>query len=161
MQLTLYTDYSLRVLLYLSLQEESVTISEISDRYKISRNHLVKIVHNLGRLGYIQTTRGRGGGILLAKPPSEIVLGKLVAQVEPNFHIVECFDGARNACVLTPACSLKKVLADAHRAFMDVLNQYTLADLTTNRRELLALFSDKAVGQLSPGKSRKSKSALK
>jgi len=144
MQLTLYTDYSLRVLLYLALQEEGATISEISERYNISRNHLVKIVHNLGRLGFIDTVRGRGGGMRLAKPPKDIVLGQVVAQVEPHFHLVECFDRDQNTCVIAPSCKLKHVLFEAHRAFMAVLEQYTLADLVVNRDELLALFADGA-----------------
>ncbi len=129
MQLTLYTDYSLRVLVYLSVNpEKTVTISEISDYYQISRNHLVKIVHNLAILGYILSFRGKGGGLRLAHPPEDINIGDVVRKVEPNFNIVECFGDAPLPCKILPLCALKNALHRAGESFLDVLGQYTLAD---------------------------------
>lgn len=141
MQLTQYTDYALRTLIYLAVSDANVTITEISDRYHISRNHLVKVVHNLGKLGYITTTRGRQGGLKLAFPPEKINIGEVVRRTEPNFHLVECFDAQRNACVITPACRLMVTLDDAFRAFLAVLDQYTLADITENQRQLRKLLA--------------------
>lgn len=141
MQLTQYTDYALRTLLYLAITEENATITEIADRYKISRNHLVKVVHNLGKLGYITTIRGRQGGLRLARKPEEINLGDVVRRTEPNFFLVECFDRANDQCIITPGCQLKGVLGKAFKAFMGVLDEYTLADMVGNRRELERLLS--------------------
>ncbi|OIO66234.1 MAG: BadM/Rrf2 family transcriptional regulator [Zetaproteobacteria bacterium CG_4_9_14_3_um_filter_49_83] len=129
MQLTSYSDYSLRVLLYLALRpEQSVTITEIHQAYGISRNHLVKVVHQLSKLGWITTTRGRSGGIVLAVPPAQINLGTIVLQTEPHMNILECFDADSNTCAISPGCALKRVFYQARKAFVDVLKQYTLAD---------------------------------
>lgn len=99
MQLTLYTDYSLRVLLYLGIHKnEKATINEIADYFKISRNHLVKVVHNLAVCGYIHTVRGKGGGMSLARPAEEINIGDVVRHTEPNFHVVECFNPQTTHC---------------------------------------------------------------
>lgn len=141
MQLTQYTDYALRTLIYLAVSDANVTITEIAERYHISRNHLVKVVHNLGKLGYITTTRGRQGGLKLAFPPEKINIGEVVRRTEPNFHLVECFDAQRNTCVITPACRLMVTLDDAFRAFLAVLDQYTLADITENQRQLRKLLA--------------------
>lgn len=131
MKLTNYTDYSLRVLIYLALkdQDEKSTITEITDAYQISRNHLTKVIHQLGQIGVITTTRGRGGGIMLAKPAEEIVLGHIVRETEDNFHMVECFKEEGNTCVLTPICELKHVIHEALQAFIEVLDRYTIADM--------------------------------
>lgn len=130
MRLTLYTDYSLRVLLYLANKEDQiVTISELADFYKISRNHLVKVVHNLGLNGYIQTTRGRRGGLKLARPANEILIGKIVRSTEPDFDLLECFNPVTDHCIVTNACSLKGVFFKARSGFLSVLDQYTLADM--------------------------------
>ena len=136
MQLTQYTDYALRTLLYLAVTKDNATITEIAERYNISRNHLVKVVHNLGKLGYITTIRGRQGGLRLARSPESINLGDVVRRTEPHFHLVECFDRANDECILTPGCQLKGVFGKAFKAFMTVLDGYTLADLISNRREL-------------------------
>ncbi len=129
MQLTLYTDYTLRVLVYLSLQpEQTVTITQIADFYAISRNHLVKVVHNLATLGYIHTTRGKGGGLRLAVDPARVTIGEIVRKVEPNFDIVECFNTQTNKCVIEPICALKIALAQANREFLAALDRHTLAD---------------------------------
>jgi Rrf2 family nitric oxide-sensitive transcriptional repressor len=130
MRLTLYTDYSLRVLLYLAHKaDESVTITELADFYKISRNHLVKVVHNLGLNGYILTTRGRHGGLKLAHPAKDILIGAVVRSTEPDFDLLECFNPATDQCVVTHTCNLKGVIFNAQASFMAVLDKYTLADL--------------------------------
>ena len=136
MQLTQYSDYALRTLIYLAIATENATITEIAEQYNISRNHLVKVVHNLGKLGYVTTLRGRHGGLHLALPPEEINIGDVVRRTEPNFTIVECFDRESNRCIISPTCRLKGVLNEAFHAFTDVLDQYTLADMTANRDEL-------------------------
>jgi Rrf2 family nitric oxide-sensitive transcriptional repressor len=129
MRLTQYTDYSLRVLLYLAQQkDEMVTITELADFYKISRNHLVKVVHNLGIKGYIQTTRGKKGGLRLARPAHEIVIGDVVRKVEPDFELLECFNTSTDHCVITNACALKSVLILARDDFLSTLDLYTVAD---------------------------------
>jgi Rrf2 family nitric oxide-sensitive transcriptional repressor len=143
MRLTAYTDYSLRVLIYLGLQEHRLaTISELSETYGLSANHLMKIIHNLGKLGYIETVRGRGGGMKLAGAPEEINLGQVVRQTESDFAVTECFDADRRAdCVITPACRLQLVLGKAVEAFLDVLDNHTLADLLQNRTRLRSLLN--------------------
>ena len=129
MRLTLYSDYSLRVLLYLSHKEgETVTITELADFYKISRNHLVKVVHNLGINGFIATSRGKHGGIRLARPAHEITIGEVVRHTEPDFDLLECFNPETDQCVITNTCSLKSMLFEARSAFIKVLDRYTLAE---------------------------------
>jgi Rrf2 family transcriptional regulator, nitric oxide-sensitive transcriptional repressor len=135
MKLTLYTDYGLRVLLYLGLQERA-TVTEIANAYQIARPHVVKVVHHLGRLGLIGTQRGRGGGIWLAKRPDEINLGTVVRALEPDFHIVGCFGGSDGGCVISPVCSLKGVLGLALSSFFEVLDRHSLADLVDDREAL-------------------------
>ena len=129
MQLTRYTDYSLRVLAYLSQKNDhAVTISEIANYYDISRNHLVKVVHHLASTGFIKTTRGKGGGIRLAHKPESIIIGDVVRQTEPHFDIVECFNHENQPCVIEPLCALKNSLYEASKSFLAVLDKYTLAD---------------------------------
>ncbi len=140
MQLTLYTDYALRVLLYLGLKSgERGTITEISRSYGISRNHLVKVVHQLGLLGYLDNLRGRAGGLALAMPPEKINIGEVVRKTEPNFKLVECFDMRTNTCPIAPVCALKGALYEAQKQFLDVLDRYTLADVLGNARDLKML----------------------
>lgn len=140
MQLTLYSDYSLRVLVYLGLRPNQLcTISEISEAYGISRNHLVKVVHNLGMLGWIDTARGRGGGMALSRPASQINIGEVVRQTEPGFMLVECFNMKTNTCPIAPVCALKGALQKAQTAFLSVLDSYTLADVLGNRADLALL----------------------
>lgn len=129
MRLTLYTDYSLRLLMYLAAKPGSATISEVADHYGISRNHMVRIVHDLGKKGWIHTERGRGGGLTLAKPASAISIGAVVRDTEPDFHLVECFDPEKNACVITRCCKLQQALWQAKEAFLNTLDNYTLADM--------------------------------
>ncbi len=131
MRLTLYTDYSLRVLLYLAKnKDKTVTISELADYYKISRNHLVKVVHELGLSGYILTARGKRGGIRLARTADEIVIGEVIRHTEPDFDLLECLNPDADQCVITNTCRLKSVLFTARGNFLGELDKYTLADLT-------------------------------
>lgn len=141
MRLTLYTDYSLRVLLYLANREdENVTITELADFYEISRNHLVKVVHNLGLKGYILTSRGRHGGIKLSRPAQEIPIGDVVRSTEPDFDLLECFNPATDKCVISRSCSLKGVLHSAQASFLNILDEYTLADIAKASRKALPAF---------------------
>lgn len=134
MRLTQWTDYTLRVLMYCAAARDrpaAVTITEVAEAYGISRSHLTKIVQQLGATGLLETTRGRGGGMRLVRPPSDINLGAVVRATETDFHLVECFDPLTNQCTLTPVCGLRGILAQAMQAFMQVLDSYTLADLMT------------------------------
>jgi len=129
MRLTQYTDYSLRVLIYLAHKKEvNVTISELADFYQISRNHLVKVVHNLGLNGYILTIRGKNGGLKLAHPPLEIIIGDVVRSMEPDFDLLECFNPEEDKCVITHSCALKSVIFNARDIFLQELDKHTLAD---------------------------------
>lgn len=129
MQLTLYTDYSLRVLIYLSrMPTEATTITEVSEFYKISRNHLVKVVHRLVVLGFITSLRGKGGGIKLAKEPNQINIGDVIRKAEPHFQMVECFNEKTNQCAITPTCQLKGLINQGMQAFFKTLDCYTLVD---------------------------------
>jgi Rrf2 family nitric oxide-sensitive transcriptional repressor len=139
MQLTQYTDYSLRVLIYLAAANRGATVAEIAERYGVSRHHLVKVAHHLGKAGYVVTERGRNGGLRLARAPGDINLGRVVRDMEPNFHLVECFNPGGNHCVITPACALIRVLSEANAAFFAVLDQHTLADVTGNAGALRRL----------------------
>ncbi len=138
MQLTRYTDYSLRVLLYLGTQPQRLaTINEIAENYGISRNHLVKVVNHLGNLGYIRTIRGKGGGIRLGRRPESINLGELVRLTEHDLALLECFELDSNTCPIAPVCALKGVIAEARRAFMAVLDGHTLDEVLGNREDLI------------------------
>jgi len=130
MQLTSYTDYSLRALLYIGkYPDRLVTVSEITDHYSVSRNHMVKVVHNLGTHGFIQTVRGKSGGMRLAKNPEEINIADVVSLTEPHMNIQECFSRETNTCPMIDSCKLKGALYKARRAFMQVLEEQTLADM--------------------------------
>jgi Rrf2 family nitric oxide-sensitive transcriptional repressor len=130
MRLTSYSDYSLRLLMFAATKRDRVTIQGAADAYGISKNHLMKVAFDLGRLGYLETVRGRGGGLRLACAPEKIGLGALLRQTEEDFRIVECFDAASNACVISRACRLKGILHEATAAWLAVMDRYTLADLT-------------------------------
>ena len=137
MQLTQFTDYSLRVLIYLAGKTDGLTtVTEIAEYHGISRNHLVKVIHNLALSGFIATTRGRNGGMVLSRPPSEIVLGDVVRNTEPNFDIAECFDSANNSCIITPTCGLKSIFREAQRGFINAMDKYTLADAIARDKPL-------------------------
>lgn len=137
MRLTRYTDYAMRVLLRLAVQPDEVcSIAEIARAYGISQNHLMKVAHDLGKAGYIESVRGRSGGIRLAQPADRINVGEVVRQTEQGFELVEC-----GTCVIAPACGLTGVLDEALAAFMAVLDRYTLADLLLKRSKLMRLFN--------------------
>lgn len=143
MRLTLHTDYALRLLMHLALAPgRLVTISEVAEAYAISRNHLVKVAHELGKQGFVETLRGRGGGLRLARAPEDISIGHVVRVMEEDFRIVECFDSSTSSCCIAPACRLKHLLREALDAWIAVLDGATLADLVTRPaplRRLLAL----------------------
>ncbi len=135
MQLTRHTDYALRVLMYLALNKEGLaTISDIADAYAISRNHLVKIVHELAGHGLVKTYRGKSGGMHLAVPAEEIGVGDVVRRMEGNLEVVNC-TGPR--CAILPDCRLRGVLTEARDAFLKVLDAYTLRDLIARRETRL------------------------
>jgi Rrf2 family transcriptional regulator, nitric oxide-sensitive transcriptional repressor len=141
MRITRYTDYSLRVLIYVGLTgSRLVTIGDIARSYGISKNHLMKVVHELNLLGYLETVRGKHGGVCLRRPPETINIGALVRDTESDLALVECFEGT-DGCAISPACRLHGVMADALAAFFAVLDGYTLADLLppADRPQLLRL----------------------
>lgn len=139
MHLTTYTDYSLRVLIRLALKPEQLsTIAEIAQVYAISEHHLMKVVHELGLAGYIETIRGRGGGLRLARNPADVTIGEVVRRMEPDLHLVACFR-ADQSCTISAACTLTAVLSEALNAFLEVLDRYTLADLIEHPRQLASL----------------------
>lgn len=140
MRLTKHTDYALRVLIYIGLREgERVRLADIAGAFGISRNHLMKIVNRLGSLGYIRTLRGRNGGLLLARPAAAIRVGDVVRDLEDDMRLVECFPVSKTACRIEPACALKRSLEVALQAFLDVLDQVSLADLLQSRHRLRRL----------------------
>lgn len=167
MRLTHYSDYALRSLIYLAVKPEPQTlanISDIADRYHISKSHLTKIIHQLAQLNYIESVRGKNGGIRLARAPKDINVGVLIKQIEPDFNLVECFATSvpnsssdvkqqalpltliderasidTSGCVISPVCQLKGVFFEALTAFMTVLEGYTLADIIANKDELSRL----------------------
>ncbi|MCY9338114.1 nitric oxide-sensing transcriptional repressor NsrR [Bacillus haynesii] len=143
MKLTNYTDYSLRVLIFLATKNsnELVNIKDIADSYSISKNHLMKVIYELGKLGYVETIRGRNGGIRLGKAPELINIGEVIRNTEDDFNIVECFNGEKNNCILSSICGLKHVLNKALSAYLDVLDQYTLQDIIVNQDHIRKLLS--------------------
>lgn len=136
MQLTQFTDYSLRALIYISLNQSKCTIKDITNVYTISSNHMIKIIHNLSKLELIKTTRGKNGGVVLSVNPADVNLGELIRKLESNFDLVPCFNREKENCCIAPVCKLKLILHEAQKAFMNVLNQLTLADIIQNKTEL-------------------------
>lgn len=131
MRLTSYTDYALRVLLFAAAADQSVTISTISEAFGISKEHLRKVVHSLAQRGYLKTTQGRNGGIVLAMPPEQINIRDIVLQFETTM-LAECFNPETNTCRIDGICGLKHVMFKAQKSFLDTLAQYYLSDLITN-----------------------------
>ncbi|MGZ3181858.1 MAG: Rrf2 family transcriptional regulator [Telluria sp.] len=135
MRLTSFTDFSLRTLMYLAMNRDRlVTVQDIAEDHGIARNHLTKVVHQLGQLGYVETVRGRNGGLRLGREPEDIVIGEVVRHTETDFAMAACFDGGSGGCMYSPACVLKNTLAAATAAFLQVLDGVTLADMV--RREV-------------------------
>ena len=137
MRLTRYTDFALRVLLYLGARPDGLaSIASISRAYGVSQNHLMKVVNDLANAGYVATVRGRSGGVRLGRDPAAINIGEVVRHTEDSFQVVDCA-----SCVIAPVCGLSGALDDAVKAFLGVLDGYTLADLMTTRRELNDIFA--------------------
>lgn len=134
MQLTQFTDLGLRVLMYLTPtpRMQPVTINEIAGVFKVSRHNLVKVVHFLAQHGWLTTTRGKGGGLALSKPPEQYPLRTIICLLEGSFDLVSC---TAPPCVLRVGCELKMILDQATQAFLSVLDEYTLADLSKNQTE--------------------------
>ncbi len=135
MRLTRFTDYAMRVLIHLASHDEAASIGSVAKRYQISENHLMKVVQDLAKAGFIIATRGRAGGIRLARPASEIGVGEVIRHTEEGFDLVDC-----GACLIARACGLPSVLNEATAAFLGVLDKYTLADVATKRFDLRTLF---------------------
>lgn len=150
MKLSLFSDYSLRTLMYAAMTDNRFQLDEVTAAYGISRNHLAKVVHQLGRLAYLDTQRGRGGGIRLARAAEDIRLGKLIRDTENQTVLVECFDAATNTCPLNGSCRLKGLLAEALGAFYSSLDRYTLHDLVTGPHR--ARMNRTLLGGATPGK---------
>jgi|SRR5690349_15005648 len=140
MQLTAFTDYSLRTLMGLgAVAPEKLTVGQLSEAYNISGHHLLKVVSELAALGYVETLRGKAGGARLARRPEDICIGTVVRQVEPDFGVVPCLRSGEAPCVIAPACRLKRALANATEQFLAELDRHTLADLLEPRRQLRRL----------------------
>lgn len=140
MYLTQHTDYALRVLIYLGANRDRlVTIAEVSERFDVSRSHLMKVANQLVREGFVEGLRGKGGGLRLARAPADINIGDVVRCMERGMELVECF-GSDSQCLLTPNCRLKGVLGKALEAFLKTLDQVSLADLIDSpQRKVLQL----------------------
>ncbi len=138
MRVTKFSDYALRVLIYLASKPDGnlITISELAEAYSISVHHIRMVVHKLGQLGYINCIQGKGGGFELALDPHDISLGDVIRKTESDFHIVECFD-SETKCPIVKVCKLQHILSDALSAFLETLDQYTLADISVNKRSIM------------------------
>lgn len=141
MQITTHTDYALRLLIYLAISTENKnpTVQDIAQHFDISSNHLAKVVQKLVQQNYVISRRGRGGGLELARPASDISIAEVVLDNE-NMQLLECF-GNDCKCMIEPACSLYGVMAKAQQAFLAVLEQYKLSDMTKNKNKLMALLN--------------------
>jgi Rrf2 family transcriptional regulator, nitric oxide-sensitive transcriptional repressor len=137
MNLTLFSDYSLRILMYAALQgDQQFSVDAVAEAYKLSRHHVAKAVNFLAQAGYLTAKRGRGGGIALGKSPADIRIGQLLRVTEAGTPFIECFDPATNICPLIKSCTLKGALLEAWNAFFDTLDKYTLADLVKRPERL-------------------------
>ncbi|MTI08643.1 Rrf2 family transcriptional regulator [Curvivirga aplysinae] len=145
MRLTQFTDYAYRALIYLAMRpDELCTVQEISDCYKLSKNHLMKVIQKLGQTGFVETIRGKGGGLRLAHPASEINIGAVARAMEGPLCVVECM-GDNSACKIESGCILKSALTRAANAFFNILDEYSLEDITKRKSELgRLLFTDAA-----------------
>ena len=135
MRLTQFTDYSLRVLIYLGLRtNERVTIDELTNAYDVSRHHMRSVVHKLSTLGYVDSIQGKGGGLSLALDASEISVRNVIENTESDFYLVDCFNPEAHACPIEPMCILKQALSRASHSFLEALDQYTIEDLIKNKK---------------------------
>ncbi len=145
MRLNVQSDYALRLLMHLAVNRDTlVTIAEVAERFQISRNHLMKVAYILGREGFVEAVRGRSGGLRLGRPPEDIRIGDVVRRMEGDFALVECFQGGKGECLITPACRLKGALHKAMAAFLAALDQYTLHNLVTRNPDLKILLGSEA-----------------
>ena len=143
MQLSLHADYACRVLIYLgSVEAKLSSVEEIARSDRISQNHLVKVAHRLAKLGFIDTVRGRRGGLRLSRDPAEIFLGQVIRQTEPGFDLVECFDPLTNTCPIIGVCGLKAALIRAREAFLRELDGVTLADILQNSHAMAVILQE-------------------
>lgn len=147
MQLSLHADYSCRVLIYLAINVDRCSIEEISNAYSISKNHLVKLVNQMGKMNFILTTRGRGGGIQLARPANQISIGDVIRKMEPNLDIVECFNSDTNRCPITGACGLKPWLKKATEDFLKALDEVSLEEAAGEQKKLKKALHIKTTSQ--------------
>lgn len=148
MRLTVYTDYALRLLMYLAVKDDGLaTIAEVAESYGISKNHLMKVAHQLGIAGYVGTVRGKGGGMRLARRPNDIVIGEVVRRTEPDMALVPCFAPENESCAIFPNCALRGALSKARDAFLSALDGHTLADLIRSRAPLRRLLAFKPDGK--------------
>ena len=156
MRLTVYTDYTLRVLMYVAARPERLaTIGEIAGAYGISKNHLMKVVNQLGTWGLLANVRGKGGGMRLGRPAESIILGDVIRRSEPDLALVPCFQPVDSPCVIRPACSLRHALAEAREAFLAVLDRYSVADLVANGDALTELLDRGPAGMAPPKVARR------
>ena len=141
MHLSKFCDYALRSLMYLGARPGKITAAdEIAKAFGISTNHIVKSLQGLAKAGYVTSLSGRGGGYIFDRPLSQVRIGDVVEQLEPNLHMAECFSQEKNTCPLTPGCELQSALSNACNSFIETLNQYTLEDLILPQtKKLLAI----------------------
>ena len=145
MRLTAQADYALRMLMQIAVRDpDLVTIAEVSKTYGLSKNHLMKVAQALGQMDVISSVRGRHGGLRLARPASQIVVGDVVRELESSSALVECFQSENNNCLVSPSCRLKGILHEAMQAFFSVLDNYTIEDLTQKNTLLKQLLEDAA-----------------
>lgn len=157
LRLTVYTDYALRLLMYLAVKDDGLaTIAEVAESYGISKNHLMKVAHQLGVAGFVGTVRGRAGGLRLAKPAEKIGLGEVVRRTEPDMALVPCFKPIDAPCAILTCCVLRTALDKARLAFVAVLDRYTLGDLVRPRTPLRTLLAISSVDEIptTAGKQR-------
>ena len=157
MRLALHTDYALRTLLFLASEPRRTNVAEVAEFYRISKDHVAKVVQSLVRQGYVRSIRGIGGGIELAKRPEEIRVGQVILDCEGNMHLLDCV-GIENVCVIQPGCRLKAVLAKAERIQMEYLQSVTLSDLLTPGVTLLQI-RESGVGGRGSGVGRQKSKA--
>jgi Rrf2 family nitric oxide-sensitive transcriptional repressor len=140
MRISVFTDYAFRVLMQAAARDpDLITIQDVAVGYGISKNHLMKVIHELSKAGLLETQRGRNGGFRLRRPAEKIRLGDIFRMGESDTPLVECFSNATNTCVVIPGCKLKYILADAEKAFVAVLDRYTLKDVMARPAEFLRL----------------------
>ncbi len=147
MRLTQFSDFALRALIYLAVRDEPASLRQIAAAYAISHNHLVKVVGLLQRAGFVETRRGPGGGVTLARRPEAINLGDVVRAAEPDFALVPCMEGGAGGCRIAGLCALTGVLDDARDAFLAEISRHTLADVTHNRGALARRLTPPAKAQ--------------